>query len=193
MDISSTSPAPSLSSPKSRPCSSPLRRGPNPSDWTTPAGSAGLFAFHLLLDPRWGRGMSPDLRSTQVISASQKKDVFLAHSRAAPRPRSSSALLPSITAPLLEIPALNFPASCTPSSATFRHCLFQRNRSHRANQYLLLWLLPEPHGPSAPSPGTQDPGDNMLIWEKYFSVLLIDGNVFHPSDVKHCGKLLKNT
>lgn len=55
-----------------------------------------------------------------------------------------------------------------------------------------LRLLPEPHGPSAPSPETQDPGDNMLIWEKYFSVLLLDGNVFHPSDVKHCGKLLKN-
>lgn len=137
--------------------------------------------------------MSPDLHSTQVISTSWKKDVFLAHSRAAPRPRSSSALLLSITAPLLKIPALNFQASCTPSSATFRHCLFQRNRSCRANQYLLLWLLPEPHGPSAPSPETQGPGDNMLIWEKYSTVLLIDGNVFHPSDVRHRGKLLKKT
>lgn len=138
MDISWTSPAPSLSSSKPRLCSSPLRWGPNPSDWTTPAGSAGLFAFDLLLDPRWGRGMSPDLPSTQVISTSRKKDVFLAHSRAAPRPCSSSVLLPSITAPLLEIPALNFQASCTPSSAMFRHRLFQRNCSCRANQYLLL-------------------------------------------------------
>lgn len=160
MGIASMFPAPSLSSPKFRLCSSPLWEGPNPSDWIAPEGRAGLFALHLLLNLRWGRGMSPDLRSTQVISTSQRKRVFLAHSRAAPRPPSSPTLLLSITDPLLKIPALNFQASCTLPSATFRHCLFPRNRSRRANPYLLLQLLPEPHGPSALGPGTQDLDDN---------------------------------
>jgi len=154
------SPAPSFSSLKFRLSSSPPWGGPNPSEWITPERRAGLFTFHLLLDLRWEQGMSPDLHSTQAISISQKKRAFLAHSRAAPYSSSSPALPLSTTAPLLEIPALNFRASCTLSSAMFRHCLFPRNRSCGVNPYWLLQLLPEPHGPSAPSPGAQDLGDN---------------------------------
>lgn len=72
MDITSTAPAPSISSLKFRLCSFPLWEGPSPSDWIILGGRAGLLSLHLLFNLRWGRGMSPGLGASQVSSTSQK-------------------------------------------------------------------------------------------------------------------------
>lgn len=133
MDISSMSPAPFL--PEIQALLFPTQ--PNPPDWLTPEGRAGLFTFHFFLGQRPEGRTPPDLHPTPVISTSWKEQV--PHSPAAPNtcPKFSSlshALLSPVQAP--------------------------RNRSCRANLDLLVQLLPEPHGPSAPSPGLQDLDDN---------------------------------
>lgn len=129
MKITSTSPAPSLCSPKFRLCSSPHWWGPNASEWITSEERAGSLDFHLLLNQRWGRGTSADLCSAQVISTTQNQWLFSAPSRAAPCSPSSLMLLRSITAPLLEIPALNLQSLYTRSAATIKHCCFPRNHN----------------------------------------------------------------
>lgn len=125
MDIASMAPALSIFSLKFR--LFPLRKGPNPSDWTILEGREGLLSF-TFFSTRGDAGDVPWPLSHPSVQHQSEEGAFPAHSRAAPHPCSSPTLLLSIIA-LLQIfkpqPHSPQPCSGTASSGETTHVQIQ--------------------------------------------------------------------